>query len=57
MVDIWRALRESNADHISISDDSAELLLAHQFQQDIDDAIVSNLGRRKFVDLSEEGDH
>jgi membrane protein len=54
MVEIWQALRDSNTDHISISDDSAELLMAHQFQQDIDDAIVSSLGSRKFVDLSKE---
>ena len=54
MVEIWQALRDSNTDHISISDDSAELLMAHQFQQDIDDAIMSSLGSRKFVDLSKE---
>lgn len=54
MVEIWQALRDSNTDHISISDDSTELLMAHQFQQDIDDAIMSSLGSRKFVDLGKE---
>ena len=51
MVAIWQALRESNTDHISVSDDSAELMLAHQFQQDMESAIESSLGDRKFVDL------
>ncbi len=51
LLEVWRALRSTNTDPVSIGSESAELLLAKQFQHDIESTIENNLGNKKFVDL------
>lgn len=51
LLEVWRALRSTDTDTVSIGSESAELLLAKQFQHDIESTIENNLGTKKFVDL------
>lgn len=50
VVDIWRALRNCNADDIAINEGSNELKAIQSFQRELNDTIDSQLGTRTFKD-------
>lgn len=51
LLEVWRSLRSTDTDPVSVGSDSTELLLAKQFQHDIESAIENNPANKKFVDL------
>jgi len=52
MVDIWRALRECNADKLRDGSESEDLLKVRQFQSELDAAVDHELGNKKFIEPS-----
>lgn len=50
MVDIWRALRECNADKLREDSESEDIVRVRQFQSQLDAAVTRSLGNKKFIE-------
>ncbi len=50
LVDIWRALRNYDADNLYGNSDSEDMLKVKQFQKELDTVVDKELGKKKFTD-------
>jgi membrane protein len=55
LVDIWRALRLRNADHLGAHIESDEARSIKNFQSGVDSVIEKELGKQKFIDANNWG--
>ena len=56
LVDIWRVLRNTNADEFSDHAESPDLARIRHFQDDLDAAVDRALGTRRFTDMPTESE-